>query len=302
MTVIAHIINPVNVSVDADFYKSQQITFASMLAAKDFSKKGDQVILCTTQYEEDSSIIPNGLKVLSHLTHSILDVNSKLHGKKLPLIAHILAKCGEVPEADYYIYTNADIALMPYFYDTVFDHIAKGFDAIVINRRRISKKYLKDASLSLMYADLGRSHPGFDCFVFRKDLLNEFVLGNICIGVPFLEVTMIHNIFSFAANPLFIPDAHLTFHIGMDVMPKLNKEYYWQNREEFFKRIYPSLKPHFKLSKFPYASLPWPKRAIKWMLNPGLFTRNYIQLELEHFFNELRWRILQCLSRHYRID
>ena len=293
MSIIAHIINPVNSQNDADLSKSQQITFDTMLFARDLSVKKNEIILCTTQFEEDKKIIPPGLKVLSNLTTSILDINKNLNGKKLPLIADIFSKLNEIQEADYYIYTNMDIALMPYFYDVVFDYIHKGYDALVINRRRLSKKHLIEVNLSLMYADIGRSHPGFDCFVFKKELLNQFVLGKICIGVPFLEVTLIHNIFSLAKNPLFIPDLHLTFHIGMKVMPKRNKEFYWQNRNEFFKQIYPNLKPYFNLKKFPYAALPLPKRAIKWVLNPSLFTSNYLKLELEHLLNELRWRFLQ---------
>ncbi|MDZ4667757.1 MAG: hypothetical protein SGJ00_07720 [bacterium] len=292
MTHFAHIINPVDAYLGSDFYKSQQITFASMIAAKNFSNK-DNIQLCVTQFEADKTIIPTAFTQLSKLTQSIFDINKDLRGKKLPLIAEILSKLKEVPQADYCIYTNADIALMPHFYETISEHILQGFDAIVINRRRISKRHLNQSSLNQMYSDLGRSHPGFDCFIFSKDLLNQFVLGNICIGVPFLEVTLMHNLISFANKPLFIADAHLTFHLGMDVMPSRNKAYYWQNRNEFFKQIYPKLKPHFKLDKFPYAALPWPQRALKWILNPSLFTANYFHLESEHFFNEMRWRFLQ---------
>jgi hypothetical protein len=293
MNILAHLINPVNVGIDKDFYKSQEKTFASILAAKNFSSKQASIQLYTTQYEEDHAIIPNYFSKLSNLNESILDINKELSGKKLPLIAEVLGKFKEVPGANYYMYSNLDIALMPYFYDAVFEYIDKGYDALIINRRRISKKHLNESSLNLMYADLGRSHPGFDCFIFHKDLLPKFILGNICIGIPFLEVALVHNIISFAKNPLFISDAHLTFHIGMDVMPARNRQYYQQNRTEFFKQIYPQLKPYFKLSKFPYAALPWPLRAIKWVLNPSLFTRNYIRLETEHLWNEIRWRILQ---------
>jgi hypothetical protein len=152
----------------------------------------------------------------------------------------------------------------------------------------------------LMYADLGKSHPGFDCFVIKTELLNKFILGNICVGISFLEAALVHNIFSFAKNPLYIPDAHLTFHIGMDVLVPRNNDFYKHNRTEFFDNIYPKLKPHFELKKFPYGTLPFPKRAIKWMLNPSIFTRNYLNLEgkntwqkIKARLDEVRWRILQ---------
>ncbi|NBR14125.1 MAG: hypothetical protein EBQ94_08105 [Flavobacteriales bacterium] len=86
----------------------------------------------------------------------------------------------------------------------------------------------------------------------------------------------------------------------MDVMPPINKDFYWHNRSTFFMKINPKLKDKYALSKFPYAELSLPKRAVKWMLNPGVFTRTYIQLEGKSFWhklkirlNEIRWRILQ---------
>ncbi|MCF8429872.1 MAG: hypothetical protein K9G64_07040, partial [Bacteroidia bacterium] len=219
---------------------------------------------------------------------------------KLPFIKDIFEKFNGVEDVDFLIYTNVDIALMPYFYSAVIAYIHAGHDAIIINRRRLNKHYSSPNDLQLMYADLGKSHPGFDCFIFKKEMLSQFILGNICVGVPFLEATLVHNIVSFAKNPLFVADKHLTFHIGMEVMPKPFKPYYLHNRVEFFKNIYPKLKPFFKLQKFPYAELPLYKRAIKWMLNPSIFTLNYIDLERKNIFektitilNEIRWRILQ---------
>lgn len=193
-----------------------------------------------------------------------------------------------------------DIALMPHFYDAVFALIEKEHDALVINRRRLSHHYSKVEELPLMYADLGKSHPGFDCFVFKSSLLEKFILDEICVGISFLEATLVHNIFSLAENPLYVPDGHYTFHIGMDVLVPRNNEFYRHNRSVFFNKIQPQLKPYFELKKFPYNGLPLPIRALKWMLNPSLFTRNYLQLEGKNFFqrtkarlDEIRWRILQ---------
>ena len=244
--------------------------------------------------------IPAEFTKLSNLNKAVIDVNSLLKGRKLPLINDILQKIQEVENCDYCVFSNVDIALMPQFYDVVFYNIKKGHDAIVINRRRLNNEYSSVEELPLMYSDLGKSHPGFDCFVFKKELMNSFILDEICVGVPFLEAALVHNIFSFANNPLFIPDAHLTFHIGMDVMANNNNEYYKHNRKVFFKSIYPKLKPHFSLIKFPYGSLNFPNRMIKWALNPSLFTLNYLNLEnknavqkLKLFLDEIRWKILQ---------
>jgi hypothetical protein len=297
---ITHIINPVKVSENSDLYKSQPITFASILRAKEYTDNLCKINLCTTQFQEDKAIIPDGFFILSNLTRSVLDVNPKLSGKKLPLIADIFDKFNEAPDAEYCIYTNSDIALMPYFYNVVHQYVLQGYDAIVINRRRLSKIYADELCLEMMYADLGKSHPGFDCFVIKKDLINRLILDNICVGIPFVEVALVHNLCSLAKKPLFLPDAHLTFHIGLDVMPERNKDFYWHNRLAYFTKVQPILKPHFNLSKFPYAALAMHKRAIKWVLNPGLFTRNYLELEtksigkkLKYLINEWRWNFLQ---------
>lgn len=297
---VAHIINPVKVNEKSDLHVAQPITFETMLRAKQNSEFNNQIELYTTQFEGDKEIIPEGFHVLSNLTRSVLDVNPKLTKRKLPLIGDILEKVSETNASDYVIFTNMDIALMPYFYDAVFSYLNKGHDALVINRRRISNKYKTIGELPLMYADLGKSHPGFDCFVIKTELLDKFIFGDICIGISFLEATLVHNIFSFAQNSLYIPNAHLTFHIGMDVLVARNNDFYKHNRTEFFENIYPKLKPHFELKKFPYGALPFPERAIKWMLNPSIFTRNYLNLEGKNVWqkikarlDEIRWRILQ---------
>jgi hypothetical protein len=293
---LAHIINPVNVTNFSDLIVAQPITFESMRLAKNFSDKNAAITLCTTQYEEDHPIIPDYFKKLSNLNRSVLDSNPKLTQRKLPLIKDILSKLEELPTADYYIYTNVDIAIMPHFYNAIFDYIDKGHDAIVINRRRLSKKYTSVDQLPQMYSDLGKSHPGFDCFVFKKSLLSQFELDSICVGISFLEVTLVHNIFSFAQNPLYVPNAHLTFHIGMDVLVNRNNEFYKHNKDAFFLRISPKIKPYFSIKKFPYGTLGFWSRMLKWGLNPSLFFKNLLDLEVASAkakLDEIRWRILQ---------
>jgi hypothetical protein len=297
---ILHIINPVKVTEQSDLFFAQPITFESLKIAKQFSKNGDSITLATTQFQEDQSIIPSGFLQLSNLERSVLDVKPHLKGKKLPLIRDILEKTKEFEDCDYLVYTNMDIGVLPCFYDVLFSYISEGNDAIIINRRRVSSEFRKVEDLPKIYAQLGDSHPGFDCFVFKKELLNQFVFEEICIGIPFLEVSFIHNLFSFAKSPLFIPDMHLTFHLGMEVMPPVNKDFYWHNRKQFFEKINPVLKSKYDLKKFPYSNLSFPKRAFKWLLNPGIFTRTYLELEGKNFWyrlkfrlNEVRWRLLQ---------
>ncbi|MCD8528786.1 MAG: hypothetical protein LRY27_02145 [Chitinophagales bacterium] len=285
---MAHIINPVKVKESSDLFYAQPITFASMLKAKNEAENVVNIDLYTTQYEEDKSIIPSGFIILSNLERSVLDVNENLQSRKLPLIKDILKKLKENSQVDYFIYTNADIALMPYFYKYVTEKINEGHDALVINRRRLLSHYKNAEELPLMYADLGASHPGFDCFVFKRELLDKFVLADICVGISFIGVALAHNIFTWAKNPLFVADKHLTFHIGTDVLVPRNNIFYKHNRQEFFTKVYPVLKPHFNLDKFPYAALPWYKRAIKWMLNTKFVYQKLLGIRREIFLQNAR--------------
>jgi hypothetical protein len=49
-----------------------------------------------------------------------LDVNPLLKSRKLPLIKDILEKIKEIEKPDFVIFTNMDIAVMPFFYDAIF--------------------------------------------------------------------------------------------------------------------------------------------------------------------------------------
>ncbi|MEN9302382.1 MAG: hypothetical protein RL264_811 [Bacteroidota bacterium] len=298
---IYHLVNVSDFKHKPELAKAQEITLNTMRKAKDFCENKDSIHLIAVPSEKMVAIDLTGFFVTEHIPQTIRDYLSDSNLPPLPLISDVLLSMNQtdIQKDDFIIYTNVDICLQPYFYDYVMCKLTEGYDALIINRRRISKHQIKQAA-AFQYADLGKSHPGFDCFVFPFSNLNELELNSICIGIPFLEVTLLHNIVSLAKRPLFIPDAHLTFHIGMDVLPPVNKKLYWHNRTVFFKEINPRLKSKYNLWKFPYDNLPFPIRSIKWMLNPGIFIRTYLELEYKNriqklmgAFNEIRWRILQ---------
>jgi len=298
---IAHIVNPVKVAKNNQLFGAQLVTFESMRVAKEQTDLSDfELIQCCTQYLEDEGVVPVFFQQLSNLTKSVKDVNSKLNGRKLPLIKDILFKTIELQNVDYIIYTNVDIALMPFFYTTVYEYIKEGHDFISINRRRLEDKYDSINQLPKMYAELGRSHPGFDCFIFKQTLLEKLHLNGICVGVPFVEVSLLHNLMAVAENPKILFDKHLSFHIGMNVLGFEKDQYYLHNRTTYFKFIYPKIKSKFDLKKFPYAKESWFRRLIKWTLNPSIFAVDYLHMEgksslqkLKLKLDEIRWRVLQ---------
>lgn len=294
---IAHIINPVKVKETSDLYHAQPITFESMRVAKEMAAN-IKVELFTTQYEEDLEIIPEYFTKTNNLERSVMDVASFSTSRKLPLLKDILDRVYEKSDAEYIIYTNVDITLMPHFYSAVASLIEKGHDAFMINRRRIPQIYTKPEELPLIWAEMGKAHPGFDCFVFHRSLYPKFELGNVCIGVPFIEATLAHNLYAFANNFKLFDNLHLTVHIGMKVMGNFSKDYYWHNRNEFNELI-KNLKPHLNAGALPYSDEGFIKRTVKRGLNPSIFTKLALELETKGFsekaqylLQELRFKLL----------
>ena len=298
---LLHLVNPVNVPKSHELHKAQPITFESMRRAKQFTdNEAVEIVLTSTQFAENKEITPGSFVQLSNLTRSVKDINPALKGRKLPLLIDILHKSKEVENVDYIIYTNVDIGLMPYFYDTIERKIKKGHDAIIINKRRLTSNFKSVSELPEIYANLGKSHPGFDCFVFKASLLEKLVLDDICIGVPFSGVSLLHNLIALSENPLTLTGSHLTFHIGMNVLGFEKSNFYEHNRNVYFTKIYPELKNQYDLKKFPYYKEGRLKRGIKWILNPSLFTVDYLNLEgksnwqkVKLKLDEIRWRVLQ---------
>jgi hypothetical protein len=288
---LAHIINPVKVPATSELGIAQPITFESIRVAKEFAASKADVELYTVCYEEDREIVPNHFTQLPNLLRSVQDVKKFAGTKKYPVLTDVLTALYNASNAEYLVFTNMDISLMPQFYVTVAELLKEGFDALLINRRGISTKYKSVEELPLMYADFGKPHPGFDCFVFKRELLNKFVLENICVGVSFSEVALVHNLIAFAEKLKLVDDLHLTFHIGTEVMPPLTQEYYLHNRNEYEKKINPQIKHLLDIRKFPYAELPVHKRILKWMLNPSFRTHQVLEMEGKSLGRRLKYKI-----------
>ncbi|MEM8777651.1 MAG: hypothetical protein AAGF26_02020 [Cyanobacteria bacterium P01_G01_bin.49] len=240
MLKIAHIVNPVVVNESSDLFVAQPITFKTMLSAKTYAEAHNlDVDLFTAQFPEDHSIVPEGFQKTPDLNRSVLDFGDFEVQRKLPLIRDIIGKLfDEAQNADFLIYTNADIALMPYFYITVAKIIDKGYDAFVINRRTISKKYYSPEEIPLMYSQAGEKHGGYDCFVFRKSAYENYKLGSSCIGAPPIGKILLLNLIGNAKNFQEFADLHLTFHIGNDETWKSSSSEYNSHNLNELRKVY----------------------------------------------------------------
>ena len=121
----------------------------------------------------------------------------------------------------------------------------------------------------------------------------------ICLGIPFIGVGLAHWIFSLSENPLFLPNANLTRHIGLEVMPPVDPILYKHNRQAF-QQIKKTIPWKENLHKFPYALRPFPKNLWRWGLNPSLSTRDFLEWKmwswrrkLGFMLNQQRWNQLK---------
>jgi hypothetical protein len=249
---IAHIINPVKVSDKSDLFIAQPITFETMKNAKEFAKKNNvEVELFYTCYEEDLEIAPKGFKKTKLLEKSILDYGNFKTKRKLPLIKDILDRLYESSNADYFIYTNVDIALMPHFYNFIANVIKRGYDGFVINRRTISKNYSSIDEIPQMYSEIGEKHPGYDCFVFKRDVYPKYQLGTACIGANWIGRVIISNVIAHSNKFKVFENEHLTFHIGDDRSWKIDKFSDYDTHNEnilisILEKIFENSKAHTK--------------------------------------------------------
>lgn len=285
MRKIAHIINPFNANPASDLFTAQPITFESMLRAKEKAKDLVEVELWSAQYVEDRNMIPEGFLATRDLDRSVLDLGEFEKQLKLPLIGDIVSRLFEESDAEYLIYTNVDIGVFPDFYTEVNRFIDEGLDAFIINRRRLPEHFTKVEQLDEIYQESGKKHPGFDCFVFHRDLFKDFEFANVCIGVPFIGITFAQNIFALAKNYRLLEEEFLTFHIGMEIFKgRAARDYFRYNRQEFWKAMNSSLKPHLSSKKWPYADRFLPIRMVKWGLQPSLPIRLGVRLEWNRWF------------------
>lgn len=238
MIIFAHIINPVIVDKSSDLYIAQPITFETMRVAKGIAKANLNVELLSAQYPEDRSFIPEYFLKTDDIEVSVQDIKTFKNKRKLPLIQDILDRLYEASaNVNFLIYTNVDIALMPFFYLSIAELIKQGYDAFVINRRTISKRFNSLNQLNLIYSQVGEKHPGYDCFVFKRDLYSKFRLGKACIGANWIGRILITNLICHAKKFRVFEDLHLTFHIGDDrswKVPKY-KDYDKHNESELHK-------------------------------------------------------------------
>lgn len=214
MTSFAHVVNPFLPGSAAALPRIQAVTLETMRLACIQAAGKVTVELLAACYPEDTPSVPADFVRTRPLLRSILDIAPIQPPRKLPLLADILQRGYESSTADFLIYSNIDISLQPNFYEAAAAFVAAGHDAFVINRRTIPDCGAGVADIPSMLREVGRPHPGWDCFVFRRVLVPQLVLGDVFIGAPRSGLALLANLEALAANFHTFTAERLTFHLG----------------------------------------------------------------------------------------
>jgi hypothetical protein len=103
------------------------------------------------------------------------------------------------------------------------------------------------------------------------------------VGIPFIEMLFAQNLFCHAQRFALFDREILTFHVGMEVFKRRDKEYVSFNKTEFWRAIR-ILLPNLDSRKFPWGRRNFLYRMIRWGLHPAIPIRLALMLEPR------RWR------------
>lgn len=296
---IAHIINVVSEKENPALYEIQKLTLASFIRAKNYASNPKAVTQMVCYHKNYPVSVDSSFQSLPPLEKSILDIGDFGNKRALPLLKDILELALNNSEAEYIIYSNADIGLMFPFYNVVNEFIKSGHDALVINRRRIKSTLNKTEDLDAIYSEVGRTHIGYDMFVFKRSLFQKFILHNTCIGIPYVANDLFYNLFCFAEKPLLLADKHLTFHIGLELVKNWGSAALGKHNYKEFRKTTKALMPHMDITKFPGAEMNFFKRHFKWLMNP---TFSYPEMMITDLKQLGKPRVKKVYDSNYKTE
>lgn len=219
---LAHVINLYNCKQGSEAELVQRITIKTMKVAKAASIPAVTIDLCAALYEEDLNCLPTGFVATPLLERSIQDFVKSSDKRRLPIMHEILQKVTDLIDADYYIYTNADIHVYRDFYNFVTQCVAGGIDGMAINRVNLpssinGKNLLADFSIEQLLDEKKIfPHPGVDCIVFARTTFQNWQASHICIGYPPVGAYLLDEVEKNCKNFKWLKYVKKTFHIGIE--------------------------------------------------------------------------------------
>ncbi len=186
-------------------------------AASTYSASGGNVVFLAACEKHHASLVPHDFEIRSCIHRRANDLKQFEHLPPLPFLFDVLGAARDMPvkSHDYLVYTNFDIAVQPFFYNCLDYFIHTGFDAVIVNRRTLSKASLA-APIYIGHAEVGIAHPGMDCFIFPRAWISSFEITQAITGIGFVMRSLLYNLVAKSDNLLFLTSSHLTSHYGDD--------------------------------------------------------------------------------------
>ena len=244
MIKMAHVINVAEIT-DSNkksyLHVAQPVTARSMIIANHMAKDLVDIELWAVKHKDETVDVPDEFrwaKQIDKYAYEYIDaLREATPHKPLPRISDILHSLYESSDAEYFIYTNLDIALYPDFYVKVSGLISDGYDAFCINRMDLPKTYkgvlLDEEKLEMAYMAEGEKHIGIDCFVFRREIVPLLKLSNVYIGFPPVGQVLKTQIELHSKKFVWVKDGRYTFHLGSDAhWQQLRGEYPDENEKQ----------------------------------------------------------------------
>ncbi|HLP12114.1 MAG TPA: hypothetical protein VK177_09305 [Flavobacteriales bacterium] len=282
MTSFTHILNTVSEKENPSVNKIQKITFEGIkFALASTAKTVDVNFIEFSAFEHGKAELPCSRFV--YTDHALNRKPGFEQYKALPYLIPFLKEIGPSLSCDNVIFTNIDIIPTEHFYTVVDKLMKSGHDAIIINRRRVSQKYLDHFDYTNLITEAGKSHGGYDTFVFKASLIDKFAAENVCLGVPPAGNDLFYNLFTVAQNPVLYTEKALTFHIGMELYKEWGDKKTKKENYRSFKKMLTTLKPNMDISKFPGSELGFIRRHFKWFWNPTFSYPIMFSVDIKQF-------------------
>ncbi len=243
-----------------------------------------EVKLYTAQFPTDRHLVPDGLIPTPDLDRTLKDVSGIEEGKHLPLLADVLTRAAEISNAAFIVYSNMDIVPVPWFYNSVAALLdLHKCDALIVNRRRVDESLI--ASPDLLFAEAGLPHPGYDCFILRRELVPRLMLGAVAVGAPGVGFMLAHNLFLVANKCVVEADKHLTVHAGFDIIQKWKGERVAQHQKKEIRKFIDAHSRSFTIEKFPGYNYPFFRRHFRWLMNPLFHYPMMFKMDMKKLFD-----------------
>eukprot|EP00011_Vannellida_sp_DIVA3-517-6-12_P000842 CAMPEP_0114613148 /NCGR_PEP_ID=MMETSP0168-20121206/4983_1 /TAXON_ID=95228 ORGANISM="Vannella sp., Strain DIVA3 517/6/12" /NCGR_SAMPLE_ID=MMETSP0168 /ASSEMBLY_ACC=CAM_ASM_000044 /LENGTH=908 /DNA_ID=CAMNT_0001824145 /DNA_START=21 /DNA_END=2744 /DNA_ORIENTATION=+ len=181
-------------------------------------ERGIRVKVLAAVFEEDEAIVEYPYQ---HTTRPLVRHFLDHLGRKLPLTGDIFDRAYEdAGQADYFLFTNADIACLPHFYELVWQKYSMPNRTVSLLREQLD---LDDINLEApidvdgLYtaaATIGLEHPGDDAVIIPMEWLPRIHYDMVYAAYPPVACTFITQLKQF--GPISKVRARITFHLGID--------------------------------------------------------------------------------------